>query len=151
VNARPNSSPLVILGWHEQISIPQLGIESAFAKMDTGADGSSLHARDIIVIDKLDLVEFSAPTLRRQSSCKSWPGGGVRRVRAPLVAQRMVRSSNGEEEPRPVIRSRVRLGNLEFDVDFSLTSREGMRFPVLIGRNALAGRFLVNANSAHLL
>ena len=146
-----DESPALIVGWHERVSLPQLGIESAFAKFDTGADGSSLHARDIVILHDEGCVEFTAPTLRRQSSCLSWPGGGVRRVRAPLVDTRIVRSSNGEEAPRPVVRSLFALGGSEFEVDFSLTSREGMRFPILIGRNALQGRFLVDSGNSHLL
>ena len=142
-----------VVGWHERVSLPDLGIEAAFAKLDTGADTSTLHARDIAVVEGPDgrRAEFTAPLLRNQTNCESWPGGGVRRVSAPVVDQRVVRSSNGEDEERPIIETRAVLGGLEFLARFSLTNREGMRFSVLIGRDALAGRFLVDSSRAHLV
>ncbi len=145
--------PRLVVGWHERISLPTLGITSAFAKMDTGADSSCLHARDVVVVTEagLDFVEFSAPLLIDQKDCQSWPGGGVRRVRAPLVEDLVVRSSNGGDEHRYVIRTELRLGPHSFETHFSLTSREGLRFPVLLGREALMGRFLVDAARSHML
>jgi hypothetical protein len=147
------ASPNIVAGWHEKVALPDLGIEQAFAKLDTGADSSTLHARDIAIVGKGDArrVEFTAPLLRRQESCKEWPGGGVRRVQAPLVEERIIRSSNGEDEARVVIATQLVLGELTFEARFSLTSREGLRFPLLIGRDALQGRVLVDAGRAHLL
>jgi ribosomal protein S6--L-glutamate ligase len=127
-----------------------LGIDSAFAKLDTGADTSSLHARDIVVSPSGNEVEFTAPFLRSQSDCRSWPGGGVRRVRAPLIDERIVRSASGEEVRR-VIETELVLGSERFSARFSLTNREGLRFFLLIGRDALAGRFAIDPGRAHLL
>jgi hypothetical protein len=141
---------LVVAGWHERAALPLLGIDAAFAKLDTGADTSSLHARDIIVSRDHREVEFTAPFLRTQKDCKEFPGGGVRRVRAPLVEERIVRSASGEEI-RYVIATTLVLGKTELVAHFSLTNREGLRFPLLIGRDALSGRFLVDPAGAHLL
>lgn len=147
------SPPLLVAGWHEVVALPDLGIERAFAKLDTGADGSTLHARDVHLLEGADppLVEFTPPLLRRQESCREWPGGGVRRVRAPLVEKCVVRSSNGEDETRYVVRTTLVIAQLHFEAEFSLTSREGLRFPVLIGRDALARRVLVDSGRSHVL
>lgn len=141
---------LVTAGWHERVALPRLGIDAAFAKLDTGADASSLHARDIVVSADHREIEFTAPLLRKQDHCEGFPGGGVRRVRAPLVEERVVRSASGEEV-RYVISTELVLGTTRFEAHFSLTNREGMRFPILIGRDALAGRFVVDSSKAHLL
>lgn len=149
--AQVGSTPqLQVIGWHERAALPLLGIDSAFAKLDTGADTSSLHARDIVVSADGREVEFTAPLLRSQSDCQSWPGGGVRRVRAPLVEERIVRSASGEEVRR-VIETELVLGSQRFTAQFSLTNREGLRFFMLIGRDALAGRFAIDSGQAHLL
>lgn len=148
-----DSPTLIVVGWHERVSLPDLGIESAFAKIDTGADSSTLHARDIAIVSREGerFAEFTAPLLRKQTSCESWPGGGLRRVEAPIVDTRIVRSSNGEDESRPIIETTLRVGSSTFLARFSLTNREGLRFPMLIGRDALARRFLVDSEHAHLV
>jgi hypothetical protein len=128
----------LVVGWFEPIALPELGIERAFARMDTGADFSTLHARDVLLVEEGRVVEFTPPLLRVQRASDDWQDGGLRRVRAPLVAERWVRSSNGGEEQRLVIRSRLVLGAASAAVELGLTSRGGMRFPALIGRSALA-------------
>lgn len=148
LDARP------LLGWHEWLALPELGIHRIAAKIDTGARTSALHARDIIMIPggpgEGMWAEFTPPLLRRQSDSAAWLRGGVRRIRAPLIDERIVRSSNGKEEPRWVVRTSFVLGELEFKSELTLTNREGMRFPVLIGRQALRGRFLVDPGRSHL-
>lgn len=141
-----------LLGWREWLALPELGIQRIAAKIDTGARTSALHARDMVVVhtDEGMVAEFTPPLLRHQGSADTWPLGGVRRVRAPLVDERIVRSSNGEEEPRWVIRTTFTLGGIDFESELTLTNRAGMRFPVLIGRQALRGRFLVNPGRSHL-
>lgn len=158
---RGSESPLLplrarpILGWHEWVGLPDLGILRIAAKIDTGARTSALHARDVVTIHDETLgglwAEFTPPLLRHQRDSAAWPRGGVRRVRAPLVDERVVRSSNGREEPRWVIRTTFVLGEVTFSSEITLTNRAGMRFPVLIGRQALRGRFLVNPGRSHLL
>lgn len=147
--------PKVILGWHEWVAFPGLGITRIAAKMDTGARTSSLHARDIVAIrdpeDGLLYAEFTAPLLRHQADPEVWPAGGLRRVRAPLIDERLVRSSNGKEEPRWVVLVEFSFDDILFQSELTLADRTGMQFPVLIGRQALKGRFLVNAGRSHLL
>lgn len=146
------SPALLTIGWHEPVALPDLGIELAYAKIDTGADTSTLHARDVRIVGEggARSVEFTPPLLRRQTSCEQWPEGGVRHVRAVLVEERIVRSSMGEDEVRVIIRTRLVLGSLEFEANFSLTNRVGLRFPVLIGRDALEGRAVVDPGRSHL-
>lgn len=141
------------VGWHEAIALPDLGIERAFAKIDTGADTSTLHANNVRIVGQGQSrhVQFTPPLLRRQSSCKAWPEGGVRHVTAPLVEERTVRSSMGQDERRVIIRTTLVLGPHRIEAHFSLTNRDGLRFPLLIGRDALAGRALVDPGRAHVL
>ncbi len=147
------SPELLVVGWHEPVALPDLGIERAFAKIDTGADTSTLHANNIRVMSRGSerLVQFTPPLLRRQASCKDWPEGGVRHVTAPLVEERIVRSSMGQDEERVIIKTTLVLGPLEIEACFSLTNRDGLRFPLLIGRDALGGRAFVDPGRAHLL
>lgn len=145
----PPGEQLPILGWHEAITLPSFGIESVFAKLDTGSDHSVLHARDVVKLDD-ERVEFALPLLLHQRSCEPFREGGPRRMVAPLYDERVVRSSNGTEEIRYVIATQVELAGHTFTIPFSLTDRNGMRFAVLFGRSALAGRFLVHSELAHV-
>jgi hypothetical protein len=151
--ARPGREPcykltmpddLPRIGWREWISLPALGIDRIAAKVDTGAKTSVLHARDVIELDS-GWIEFTAPLLRTQRNLGEWEKGGVRRVRAELVDRRRVRSSNGGDELRWVIRTPLVLRDTEVFCEFSLTTRARLKFPVLLGRSALSGRFLVDA------
>jgi hypothetical protein len=132
------------IGWREWIGLPDLGIERIAAKVDTGAKTSALHARDVVVLPG-GWVEFTAPLLVHQRHVEQWERGGVRRVRAPLVEERIVRSSNGEDEQRTIVKTTIVVQGIAFVCEFSLTTRTRLRFPVLLGRSAVKGRFLVNA------
>jgi|SRR6478735_6701287 len=128
---------VLVVGWFEPVSLPGLGIDLCYGRIDSGADYSTLHARDVQLVGAGSEVEFTPPLLRRQSSAEAWPGGGVRRVRAPCLDQRIIRNSGGTEELRYVILTEVRLGNIEAETELTLTHREGMRFPLLVGRQTL--------------
>jgi hypothetical protein len=143
------ASSLLALGWHEAIALPEFGIGAVFAKLDTGADHSVLHARDVVQLDD-DRVEFALPLLLQQRSCLPFLEGGPRRMVAQLCDERIVKSSNGKEEIRYVISAAVELAGHTFTIPFSLTDRNGMRFAALLGRSALAGRFLVNSEAYHV-
>jgi len=136
----------LIVGWFEPISLPNLGIELCYGRIDSGADFSTLHARDVTLVGTGSEVEFTPPLLRRQTSSDHFPAGGVRRVRAPCVDQRIIRNSGGTEELRYVILTELRLGNLITETELSLTHREGMRFPLLVGRQTLVelGQLLID-------
>jgi hypothetical protein len=60
-----------------------------------------------------------------------------------------VRDSGGHEEERPFIRIPVTLGTHTWEVDFSLTSRDNMKFRMLLGRTAMKDRFLVNPSLSY--
>ncbi|MGF1538483.1 MAG: ATP-dependent zinc protease, partial [Elainellaceae cyanobacterium] len=69
---------------------------------------------------------------------------------APLAERRTVRSSNGQLEERPVIRTRITLGDQGWDIDVTLTHRSAMAFRMLLGREALQSRFLVDSGRSFL-
>ena len=63
---------------------------------------------------------------------------------AELIGERLIRSSNGQEELRPVIGMTVQLLNREWEIELTLTNRDEMGFRMLLGRQALRNRFLVD-------
>jgi ribosomal protein S6--L-glutamate ligase len=69
---------------------------------------------------------------------------------APVLDQRIVRSSNGTGELRFVIEVEIRIGGSSWPVEMSLTNRDAMTYRVLIGRQALGRRFLVDPGRSFL-
>lgn len=143
-----------VLGWFEAVALPDLGVERAYAKIDTGADHSVLHARDPVVHHEAgrSFVEFSPPLLRVQRDSLDFDSSSARRVRATLVDERIVRSSTGHEERRFQVEVELLLGARSLLARFTLTDRSGMRFPILLGRSTLTdGGFLVDPTRAECL
>jgi hypothetical protein len=132
-----------VIGWREWVSLPDLGVEWIKAKIDTGAKSSSIHAWDIEVDDGTAEVQFN---LYPQQDDESF----VVAVHAPLVEHREVRSSNGEVDVRPVIRTPTLVRGHAYDIELTLTSRDEMGFRMLLGRSAIRRRFLVDAGRSFL-
>lgn len=134
-----------VLGWREWLSIPDLGIRRIKAKIDTGARSSCLHTRGLEVYRDSsgeDRVRFSVHPLPLKPAV-------VNECDFPLLDRRIVRDSGGHEEERPFIRVPVVLGRHTWEVEFSLTNRDNMKFRMLLGRTALKGRFLVNPSLSY--
>ena len=141
--AEPNrgEGPFVV-GWREWAGLPRLGIARVKAKIDTGARTSALHANSIEQFDAQ-----GAPWVRFHVAGE---GKGAPWHEAPVADRRSIRSSNGGTELRFVIRTELTLAGRAWAVDITLTNRERMELPMLIGREALAGRVLVDAERSWL-
>lgn len=129
----------IIVGLHEWISLPQLGVVGLRAKIDTGASTSSLHATDIKVFTRNNQkwVRFTAhlgTLVQRRHRCE-----------APLISIKTIKSSNGLTQSRYVISTQLTLGNHTWPVEFTLACRRAMQYRVLLGSKALIdGKILVN-------
>ena len=138
--------PLRHVGWREWAAFPDLGIARIKAKVDTGAKTSAIHAFDIDVEERAGerFVAFGvSPEQRRR----------VPQIRciAPLVGPRLIRCSNGAVEDRYVVATRLRLGENSFVIELSLAARDEMGFRLLLGRDALRKRFLIDPGASFLL
>ncbi len=118
---------IVVLPWNIKL----------IARIDTGAATSSLDARDIRVKD--ETVEF-----------KLFEPGGAQAVKLPILRWRTVRTSEGRER-RPVVRLQLCIGTQLVSTALNLNDRSKMEYSLLIGRNALAGRFVVDVSHRKML
>ncbi len=115
------------------------------AKIDTGATTSSLHAFDIERFRRggLHWVRFSLhPRLRSEASAQV--------VEAEVLEDRPIKSSNGQVEMRPVIQMDLQILDRIWTADVTLTNRDEMGFRMLLGRQALRKRFLVDPNRSFM-
>lgn len=137
---------LRMVGWREWLSIPALDIPHIKAKVDTGARTSALHT--------FDLEIYEADCGERRVRFKVHPSQDnsdyVVECDCSVTSEKSVRDSGGHEEIRPFIRVPVTLGDLTWDIEFSLTNRENMKFRMLLGRTAMEDRILVNPAASFL-
>lgn len=138
------SRMLPLLGWREWLALPALGIEAIRAKIDSGARSSALHV-DSIEEFRRDASEWVAFSLD--------PGSSGRPVscEAPVIGRRPVTDSGGHTSERPFIRTDLLVAGQRLAIEINLTSRRNMLFPMLLGRTAMAGRFLVDPAASFLL
>jgi hypothetical protein len=129
------------VGWREWVRLPGLTEHPVKAKVDTGARTSSLHAFALELLG--DEVHFEVHPHQDSDADAST-------VVLPVLEHRGVRPSTGRAEERPVVLVRVRLGPDEFDAEVTLTDRDAMGFRMLLGRTALAGRYLVDPGRSYL-
>ena len=142
---RRQSKDRPCLGWREWVELPDLSPVPLKAKIDTGARTSTLHAFNLSHDERNgeSWVTFEVHPLQRTKAHTTL-------VSHPIEGFRKVRSSSGHTEERPVIRTRIRIGSREFEIDVTLTSRDEMGFRMLLGRSAIRRRFLVDPGRSFL-
>lgn len=135
-----------VIGWREWITLPGLGMENIKAKIDTGARTSALHATDIDVFpfEEGSTVKFRIAPLQDTNDGQIW-------AEAPLEKFSRIKSSSGHKTLRPTIKTWMILGNKAFSIKLTLVDRDVMGFRMLLGREAIRNRFLVNAGRSFIL
>lgn len=136
---------LLTIGWREWISLPQLGIGEIKAKIDTGARSSALHAFDLetFEVEGKPKVRFKVHPKQRNTIITV-------AAEAEVIDRREVRNSGGKAELRPVILTDVELMGRKWAIELTLTNRELMGFRMLLGRQGVRERFVIDAGKSYL-
>ncbi|WP_017293775.1 ATP-dependent zinc protease family protein [Geminocystis herdmanii] len=157
-----------LIGWRESLALPTLGIDKINAKIDTGARTSALHAFQIKIyrefdraapllsdravpllcdraapLHERDMVKFRVHPIQRDTHTTI-------ECIAPLIEYRHVTNSGGHTQLRPVIESMVKLGDYQWTIELTLTNRDAMGFRMLLGRQAVKNRFLVDCQKSFI-
>jgi hypothetical protein len=127
----------LVLGWKEVVVLPGLGDIRLLAKLDTGARTSALHAVDMRFSRSHGKwwVEFDQPDIEQSAK---------RHFRLTVQEHRRIKSSIGSSQIRPVVLLALSVAEQTWATEVTLTDRSDMELPMLIGRSALKGRFLVD-------
>lgn len=134
-----------ILGWEEWVALPLLGIPALTAKIDTGAKTSAIHAFAIEPFGEQNSpnVRFGIHPIPDRPEVELF-------CSARLVDRREIISSNGEKELRYIISTPVRIGDMEWPIELTLTNRDTMQNRMLLGRQAIAETMIVDPNNRFL-
>jgi hypothetical protein len=136
---------LPLIGWREYLALPILGIDKIKVKIDTGARTSALHAFHIHTYKEKgqEMVKFQVHPIQRETHTTI-------DCTAPLFEYRHVTNSGGHSQLRPVIITPVKLGIYQWNIELTLTNRDVMGFRMLLGRQAVKNRFLVDSGQCFL-
>jgi len=134
---------LPIVGAVELVHIESADIKLE-ARIDTGAETTSIHAEDIQLIEK-DGRRYVRFVLID-------PARGER-VQQELRLRRrvLIKQSYGPDERRYVVRMWLTLGNTRSRVDVNLSDRTNFQYPLLIGRNFLTDSLIVDVSRHHTI
>jgi len=135
-----------IIGWREFAGLPQLQIERIKVKIDTGARSSALHAFNIQERSQDGRQIISFQVHPRQKDSKT-----IITTEAELLEYRQIRNSGGKAQLRPVIKTNIQVGAEIWSIELSLTNRDVMGFRMLLGRQGVRNKFLVDPGRSFLL
>jgi hypothetical protein len=116
-------------------------------KIDTGARTSAIGA---VYYEMLDVPGQGRVADLVLAPDRKAPDRQVR-LRVPVLGTVVVRNSAGQQELRPIVETRVRFGPLTKVIRLTITNRAQMRFPIILGRLALAGDCVVDVSRKYLL
>lgn len=136
----------VIIGSEEWFSFPDLNIPYIKARIDSGAKTSALHAVNIspFIRDNENWVKFDINPIQNNTKA-------VKHCEAKLIDKRVVKSSSGYREQRYVIQTHLKIGEESWNIEMTLTNRDSMGFRMLLGREAMSGRLLVDPEQKYVL
>jgi len=136
----------VVVGSEEWLAFPGLSIPAIKTRVDSGARTSSIHAFNIQPFRRngQPWVSFEVHPLEKNRRT-------VIRCESPVNDRRVVKSSNGTSEKRYVIKETLRFGDQECEIELTLANRDSMGYRMLLGREAMSGRMLVDPDSSFLL
>ena len=134
-----------IIGRTDACDLPALNLKDIDIKIDTGAYTSAIHCSNIqkTIIDGVEVIQFYVLD-------PSHPNYENKQFTVSEFKEKRIKNSFGKSEKRFIIRTSIILFQKKYKIDLSLSERGEMRFPILIGRKFLVGKFIVDPSKTDL-
>jgi len=129
------------IGRIDKADFPVLNLFDIEVKIDTGAYTSSIHCKNVKVEDNYLKCNFLD---------EEHPSYHEREIIFDEYDVKVVKSSNGQAEARYRIKTEIVLFGKSHAIYLTLSDREEMRYPVLLGRNFLSKKYVVDINKTNL-
>ncbi len=135
-----NAPKVRSIGWVERVQIYPFNMQLD-SKVDTGADTCSVHAEDIESFkkNKTQYVRFKMANRY----------GEIKKVERKVLRMTKIKNKDGGYHIRPVVNLGLCIDDYLEYVACNLVDRSNFDYPVLVGRNFLAGHFLVNSSETY--
>lgn len=133
----------MLVGAEEWCRFPDLAIPAVKARVDSGAKTSSLHAINIQPFKRSGTPWVRFEVFPLQGNRKT-----VVQCEAPIHDRRKVKSSSGSTENRYVIKTTLGIADSSWEVEVTLTNRDAMGYRMLLGREAMTGRIVVDPEAS---
>lgn len=135
-----------LIGRREIASLPEFGLDHVAVKVDSGAYTSSIHVSHCKEITKdgknvLEVVFLDDRHPAFDNITHYFTEFRIKKVK----------SSIGQEQFRYFIKCTIELMGNPIKTEFSLTQRNGMRYPILLGRKFLNKRFIIDTSLVNVL
>lgn len=135
----------IVVGRKDKGDFPDLELKNIDLKIDTGAYTSAIHC-DQIEIKKVEgkrILRFTLldPTHKKYDN---------KEFSTDNFTEKRIKNSFGISEKRFIIGTTIRVFGRKYPIELSLSARGNMRFPILIGRKFLMGKFIVNPSKYDL-
>ena len=135
----------LIIGRRDIVDFPELNLNNIEIKMDTGAYTSSIHCHHIEekIMDGQKVIRFELldPT---------HPQYNNKEFLTKNYKIKRIKNSFGSTEKRYIINTNIKIFNKIYPIELSLSERGEMKYPVLIGRKLIRGKFIVDPSKADL-
>tara|TARA_R110002167_G_scaffold60861_3_gene171550 strand:- start:541 stop:969 length:429 start_codon:yes stop_codon:yes gene_type:complete len=135
-----------LVGALELCDLPQLKLSGLEARVDTGATTSSLHVDNIVKFKK-----EKEKWVRFDIHPDSHDVSKLMQREAKVKSVRKVKSSNATKQTRYVIETDISIAGMQWGIELTLTDRSEMKYLMLLGREAMSGRLIVDPEHEFLL
>lgn len=129
------------IGRIDKADFPELGLFDIAVKIDTGAYTSSIHCKDVLE---------TAGILKCNFLDNEHPGYDGKEFNFKEYQIKKVKSSNGIVQTRYMIQTTLILFGEQQNIQLTLSDREEMKFPVLLGRKFLNKAYFVDTGLTNL-
>ena len=133
----------IIVGSEEWCGFPDLGVPAIKVRVDSGAKTSSIHAFNIQPFKRHGESWVSFEVHPLQSNRRT-----TMKCESKVIDRRLIRSSSGIAEKRYVISTPLSLGYRVWDIELTLANRDSMGYRMLLGREAMNDRILVDPSAS---
>lgn len=135
----------ITIGRSDKADFPEFNLFDIDIKIDSGAYTSSIHCKEISEIDIEGKKHLKFTLLDKEHDLYN-----NKEFLIKEYTSKQVKSSNGISEERFLINTSIILFGKSFSIDLTLTERSDMKFPVLLGRKFLTGKFVIDTSLKNL-
>lgn len=133
--------PKKVIGRIDKADFPMLDLFDIDIKIDTGAYTSSIHCHKVMVLDDVLICLFYD---------EDHPHYNGKEIKFKEFSTIKVRSSNGFVQKRYKVKTAMVLFDKKYSISLTLSTRDDMKYPILIGRKFLSKKFIVDVTEMNL-